>query len=87
MKAVNDRHVPQSHKNPRHNRNIRSQSLSAVDFWNWSELEFEHSRAAEFHSKLVEWNGFSRRSRGYDQADCVKKKLPNNFVKQTPECS
>ena len=32
-------------------------------------------------------NGFSRRSRGYDQADESKKKLPNNFVKQTPECS
>ena len=33
-------------------------------------------------------NGFSRRSRDYDQADWdKKKKLPNNFVKQIPECS
>ena len=32
-------------------------------------------------------NGFSRRSQGYDQADWVKKKLPNNFVTQTSECS
>ena len=25
----------------------------AVDFWNWSELELERSRAAKFHSELV----------------------------------
>ena len=28
-------------------------SLSAVDCWNWSEFELEHSRAAEFHSERV----------------------------------
>ena len=36
-----------------HYTNFRTPSLSAVDFWNWPDLELQCSRAAEFHSELV----------------------------------
>ena len=51
--ALSTRSHHQQHSRRRHNRNIRPLLVSAVDFWNWSELELGHSRAAEFHSKLV----------------------------------
>ena len=36
-----------------HKRNICTHQSLLVDLWNWSELELEYSRAAEFRSGLV----------------------------------
>ena len=44
---------PSAKQSARALQELSPPSPSAFDFWNWSELEPEHSRAAEFHSELV----------------------------------